>query len=152
MIFGKSSQYLSFTVDSPLYSNIPLVYGSTHNMYLCYQSRTCCWRDTNRRQNHLVCSDDLCVLMIYELWSSISWLTRRVTLQTSSRCCIFFNISLELSKNFTIFRNTLILFHRLNRNSFYSKTGTLHLNFSINPKNWFFLILMLKTITHWVSP
>ena len=34
----------------------------------------------------------------------------RVTSQTSSRCCIFFNISLELSKNFPIYSNNLILF------------------------------------------
>ena len=62
LIFMKSSQSFSFTIDSPLYSKTPLKYGSIHNMHYCHQSGTCSWRDTHRRQNHLVCSDPLIIL------------------------------------------------------------------------------------------
>ena len=67
---------------------------------------------------------NLCVLIL-----SLSWLLR-VTLQTSSRCCIFFNILIKhFSNHFSIFGKTLRLFHRLNNNAFYCWTGTLDFYF-----------------------
>ena len=36
--------------------------GSIHSMYSCHQSGTCVWRDTHRRQSHIVCSDLLFIL------------------------------------------------------------------------------------------
>ena len=70
----------------------------------------------------------------------LSWLTR-VTLQTSSRCCIFFfTFHLNFSKHVSIFSKTLTLFHKLNHKEFCSKTGKMDIYFSINPRNFVFSI------------
>ena len=91
---------------------------------------------------------NLCALIL-----SLPWLTW-VTLQTSSRCCFFFNISLgHFLKHFSILSKTLILFHKLNNKAFYSKTGTKDFIFIlVSILKTYILVSMLKIFTHWVSP
>ena len=62
VFFRKSSKSFPFTIDSPLSSNISLIYESIHNTYSCHQSGTCSWRGTDRCRNQLVCSDPIIIL------------------------------------------------------------------------------------------
>ena len=86
----------------------------------------------------------LCALIL-----SLSSLTR-VTSKTSSRCCIFFNIYLELSKNSPFLVKTRPFFTNFTTKNFKQKL-----------ERWIFILVkifkkcfrisMLKSITHWVS-
>ena len=124
LIFRKSSQSFSFTAlqySSHIWINLKYVFLiSVWNMFLKRYSQT---------------PEPSCVLWSYHY---ADWQGSHC--RPCQGAAYFSTFHLNFWKHVSIFSKTLILFHRLNHKEFYSKTGTMDFNFSINPRNLVFSI------------
>ena len=124
--FQSFRKFLSFTVESPLYTKHKWYHEPKHVLL------SSVWKVSLKGYSRR--PEPPCVL-----WSSHypHWLGLHRT--PPPGVAYFFLIILKLKKKkISYFTNILILFYWLNHKAFYRKTRTLNFYFSISPKNWFF--------------